>query len=190
MIFFHLHPVEIPTVPSSERYVVSRLGAIPGCYRLIVRHGFMDEVITPDLAALIYEQVRKFVAHQADAADSREKFENPSSEARDASQGSSTSVSENPPSDENDKGKQRRSGPAELENAKVRQELARLDRAFATKISYVVGKEQMKIKVGASLFRRLVLAIFLFIRDNTRAKIANLRLAMDRIVEVGFVKEI
>jgi KUP system potassium uptake protein len=35
-----------------------------------------------------------------------------------------------------------------------------------------------------------VLETFLFIRDNTRAKIANLRLAMDRVVEVGFVKEI
>ncbi|TGJ85879.1 hypothetical protein E0Z10_g2869 [Xylaria hypoxylon] len=190
MVFFHLHPVEIPTLPSSERYVISRIGAIPGCYRLVVRHGFMDEVITPDLAALIYEQVRKFIVHQAGSGDSGEKAENLSSEAVDDSQGSSTALSETSPLDDNRKGKQRRNGAAELEDAKVREELARLDRAFATKVSYVVGKEQMKVKVGASLFRRLILETFLFIRDNTRAKIANLRLAMDRVVEVGFVKEI
>ncbi|RWA11284.1 hypothetical protein EKO27_g3810 [Xylaria grammica] len=190
MVFFHLHPVEIPTLPSSERYVISRLGAIPGCYRLVVRHGFMDEVITPDLAALIYEQIRKFVVRQASAAEPEEKAEDPSSEAANASQGSSTALSENSPPEDNRKGKQRHSRVAELEDAKVRQELARLDRAFATKVSYVVGKEQMKIRVGASLFRRLILETFLFIRDNTRAKIANLRLAMDRVVEVGFVKEI
>ncbi|KAI0540024.1 potassium uptake protein [Xylaria digitata] len=184
VVFFHLHPVEIPTLPSSERYVISRLGPMPGCYRLVVRHGFMDEVITPDLAALIYEQIRKFVVHQP---GSNEKIEDMSSEAAD---GSSTALSENPPPEDSGKGKQRRGGPAELEDAKVRQELARLDRAFATKVSYVVGKEQMKIKMGVSLFRRLVLGTFLFIRDNTRAKIANLRLAMDRVVEVGFVKEI
>ncbi|KAI0102875.1 potassium uptake protein [Nemania sp. FL0031] len=190
MIFFHLHPVEIPTVSSSERYVVSKLGAIPGCYRLVVRHGFMDEVITPDLGALIYEQIRKFVIRQSGSDDSEEKFDGRSPEERAASQGSSTALSENQPSDNDTKEKQRSSGPAELADAKVRQELARLDRAFATKIMYVVGKEQMKIKLGTSIFRRLILETFLFIRDNTRAKIANLRLSMDRVVEVGFVKEI
>jgi KUP system potassium uptake protein len=183
MIFFHLHPVETPSVPSSERYVISRLGAIPGCYRLIVRHGFMDEVITPDLAALIHEQVRKFIVHQAGAIDTDEKIE---SDAR----GSSSALSETPPSEDGSKGKQRQGGPSEFTDVKVRKELARLDNAFGSKVMYVVGKEQMKIKIGTIFFRRLVLGTFLFIRDNTRAKIANLRLAMDRVVEVGFVKEI
>ncbi|KAJ8127185.1 hypothetical protein O1611_g6452 [Lasiodiplodia mahajangana] len=190
MVFFHLHPVEIPTVPSSERYVASKLGAIPGCYRLVVRHGFMDEVITPDLGALIYEQIRKYVVRQSDSDDSDEKFDGQSPEERAASQGSSTALSENQPSNNDAKEKQRSSGPAELADARVRQELARLDRAFATKVMYIVGKEQMKIKLGTSIFRRLILETFLFIRDNTRAKIANLRLSMDRVVEVGFVKEI
>ncbi|KAI0515225.1 potassium uptake protein [Xylaria bambusicola] len=189
MIFFHLHPVEIPTVPSTERYIITRLGAVPGCYRLAVRHGFMDEVITPDLAALIYEQVRKFIVRQAGAEDLSKKPEIPG-EVSGASGGSSGSVSEDLPLEQNGKGKQCRNGPAEIEDAKVRRELACLDRAFATKISYVVGKEQMRIKGSASLPRRLVLETFLFIRDNTRAKVANLRLAMDRVVEVGFVKEI
>lgn len=48
----------------------------------------------------------------------------------------------------------------------------------------------MKIRTSAPWQRRVVLSIFLWIRDNTRAKIANLRLAMDRVVEVGFVKDI
>ncbi|KAI1128425.1 potassium uptake protein [Nemania abortiva] len=190
MVFFHLHPVEIPTVSSSERYVISKLGAIPGCYRLVVRHGFMDEVITPDLAALIYEQIRKFVIRQSGGDDSDEKVDGQSPEERAASQGSSTALSENPPSENDSKEKQRVSGPAELADAKVREALARLDRAFATKVMYIVGKEQMKIRIGTSILRRLILETFLFIRDNTRAKIANLRLAMDRVVEVGFVKEI
>lgn len=150
----------------------------------------MDEVITPDLAALIYEQIRKSIVQRANATDPDEKLEDISPEMRAASRGSSSAVSENLSADDNEKGKRRQGGPAELADAKVREELARLDRAFATKVMYVVGKEQMKIKVNASIFRRLVLGTFLFIRDNTRAKIANLRLAMDRIVEVGFVKEI
>ncbi len=62
----------------------------------------------------------------------------------------------------------------------------RLDRAYSAKIMYIIGKEQMRIRTGTDLPRKILLATFLWIRDNTRAKIANLRLAMDRVVEVGF----
>ncbi|KAI1335597.1 potassium transporter-domain-containing protein [Xylariaceae sp. FL0016] len=211
MVFFHLHPVEEPTVPSSERYAISRLGAIPGCYRLVVRHGFMDEVITPDLAALIYEQVRGFVTRHAGAAHGPEEVEieteastttgfNGDDYSNDGEKVKRTNLSSvttlergmdssgTPSESDTGKGKQRQ--PRELSDAAGREELARLDRAYASKIMYVVGKEQMKIKVGTSLVRRVMLETFLWIRDNTRAKIANLRLATDRIVEVGFVKEI
>jgi KUP system potassium uptake protein len=64
MVFFHLRPLEKPTVAPEDRYHVSRL-AIPNCYRLIVRHGYMDEVITPDLASLIYEKTRDHIIRRA-----------------------------------------------------------------------------------------------------------------------------
>ncbi|KAL2021372.1 hypothetical protein VTK56DRAFT_7237 [Thermocarpiscus australiensis] len=41
-VFFHLHPVEVPTVAPTERYHIPRFSAIPGCYRLVIKHGFMD----------------------------------------------------------------------------------------------------------------------------------------------------
>ncbi|KAI0600264.1 potassium uptake protein [Biscogniauxia sp. FL1348] len=227
-VFFHLHPVEAPSA-EGERYVISRLGAaIPGCYRLVVRHGYMDEVITPDLAALVYEQIRSFVIRQAGAiptpeqldaqedeldaaavkvsgrhvapaadvdADPQQPAFSLTSRGRDANRdGNHTddTVTNSAQDDEKDTGKQQQlpGGPPELADDAVRTELALLDRAFAAKVMYVVGKEQMRIRAESSLPRRLVLATFLWIRDNTRAKIANLRLAVDRIVEVGFVKEI
>lgn len=64
MVFFHLRPLETPTIPPEERYSVSRLG-IPNCYRLIVRHGYTDEVITPNLGSLVCEQVREFIIKSA-----------------------------------------------------------------------------------------------------------------------------
>ena len=63
-------------------------------------------------------------------------------------------------------------------------ELAHLDRAYAARIVYVVGKEQMRVNAGTSIPLKILLETFLWIRDNTRARIANLQLAM-----VGFVKE-
>lgn len=186
MVFFHIHHVEMPTVSEGERYAVSRFTTIPGCYRLVVKHGFMDAVITPDLGALIHEQVRKFIIRQAqhveqnsqEAALGTDNIE-PGGEATTtlaAPPASSSRTSEKP--------------PTEVRDGTVAAELAHLDRAYAAKIMYIVGKEQMRIKPGTSILRRILLETFLWIRDNTRAKIAHLRLAMDRVVEIGFVKEI
>lgn len=234
-VFFHLHPVEAPTVPDDERYSVSKFTTIPGCYRLVVKHGFMDEVISPDLAALVYEKVRAFIIRQAqhgaslDEADedsASSAIENVEGGSRDSPwpatatttgaevpkggavphQTQVTPVPETaaaPPHtpaisfnlDGASPGRQQqhqseKQGPVELRDEAVALELARLDRAYAAKIMYVVGKGQMKIRSDARLFRRAVLALFLWIRENTRAKIANLRLAHERVVEVGFVKDI
>lgn len=237
-VFFHLHPVEAPTVPDDERYAVSKFTTIPGCYRLVVKHGYMDEVISPDLAALIYEKVRAFIIRQAQrgealrnededssAASAIENVENnhelpdvsnspsspiqppiisqsPTLDTTSAATTSSADVKQSVLSSStpgvvfspDTAGPRERhiseKHPVELRDEQVAAELARLDRAYAAKIMYVVGKGQMRIRSGTPLFRRGLLAVFLWIRDNTRAKIANLRLAMERVVEVGFVKEI
>lgn len=168
-VFFHLHHVETPSVPDEERYHISRFPSIPGCYRLVVRQGFMDEVVSPDLGVLIYQEVRKFVVRQAAA------------KAVAASEPATTTVSDSMGETQ---------GPPELRDERVAAELARLDRAYAQKVLYIVGKGQMRIRKGTSIPRKFVLGTFLWFRDNTRAKIANLRLAMERVVEVGYVKEI
>lgn len=229
-VFWHLHPVEAPTVPDAERYSVSKFTTIPGCYRLVVKHGFMDEVMSPDLAALIYEKVRSFIIRQA-ARGEEIRREDPSLSGDSGSQATQCSGIENvegvpmseaatldvsgaapgatastsgaeitpapaPSDDPSGAGAGPRERhiseklPIELRDEAVAAELARLDRAYAAKIMYVVGKGQMRTRAGTPIFRRFVLATFLWIRDNTRAKIANLRLAMDRVVEVGFVKDI
>ncbi|KAH8787910.1 potassium transporter-domain-containing protein [Diaporthe sp. PMI_573] len=232
-VFWHLHPVEAPTVLDAERYSVSKFTTIPGCYRLVIKHGFMDEVMSPDLAALIYEKVRLFIIRQA-ARGEEIRREDPSLSGDDGSQATQRSGIENvegvpmseaatldtsaaaaatsasttgaeitpaPASSSDDpsasgasRGPRERhiseKLPIELRDEAVAAELARLDRAYAAKIMYVVGKGQMRTRAGTPIFRKLVLSIFLWIRDNTRAKIANLQLAMDRVVEVGFVKDI
>ena len=77
---------------------------------------------------------------------------------------------------------------------------AALDKAYETQVVYIVGKEQLRIAesqerqwkqyVGKPAFRRLVLGMFIWIRENTRAKVASMRIPVEKLVEVGFVKEI
>jgi KUP system potassium uptake protein len=69
-------------------------------------------------------------------------------------------------------------------------EIINLEAAYAHKVLYIVGKEQMKIKPNTTRIRKALLHVFLWIRDNTRNKMANLRLPTDKLIEVGFLKEI
>jgi KUP system potassium uptake protein len=48
----------------------------------------------------------------------------------------------------------------------------------------------MKVRVGTRLWRKVLLHMFLWMRENTRTKIANLRVPIDKVLEVGFVKEV
>ncbi|KKK23490.1 hypothetical protein P175DRAFT_0529378 [Aspergillus ochraceoroseus IBT 24754] len=164
IVFFHLRPLERPCVPSEERYTVSRL-AIPDSYRLVVRYGYNDEIIPSDMAEVITAQIREYIVQRGD--DRRGTMEGIPEVVAEGSQSSQLSRS-----------------------SRSQNRLERLDNAYSRRVIYIMGKEEMKIKQGTNIFRRLILGIFLWLRENTRAKMASLGLPIDRIVEVGFLKEI
>jgi len=208
MVFFHLRPLEVPSISAEERYTVSKL-SIPNCYRVVARVGYNDEVVTPDLASVIYEQVRKFIIERdgenghgpVDGAptsrvstDSRRlrrrsvAIEDGPDEADTAPVSSASSVKvTNVATDVlYAKAQAAEEGTVVALNA----DLTLLDEAYGHKVLYIVGKEQMKIKPGTNWVRGTLLSMFLWLRDNTRTKIANLKVPTDNLVEVGFLKEI
>ncbi|TVY82368.1 Potassium transporter [Lachnellula suecica] len=178
MVFFHLRPLETPSIPPEDRYSVSRL-AIPNCYRLIVRHGYMDEVITPDLGSLVCEQIRDFIIKSAIPMPVREINFEPSSREGATSGDAKTTIS----STDGEKGFQDK-------QEQMTSDLAKLELAFSRQVLYIIGKEQMKVRPGTNIWRKSLLRVFLWMRDNTRTKVANLRVPTDRVVEVGFIKEV
>jgi len=192
MIFFHMRALDRPSADEEQRYHVSRLG-IPNCYRLVLRHGFNDQVITEDLASVIYEQVRAYIAtgpaprvaashsddedhdiHRPVIIDGQPVVDVPSS---------TTSSSDAKPSN--------KAMPSIAEaEAQRTADLARLDAAFSHQVLYVIGKEELKVKKGTWLGRAVLLKAFLWMRENSRTKVADLRVPTERVVEVGFVKEV
>lgn len=72
----------------------------------------------------------------------------------------------------------------------VQAELGVINKASEAQMVYVMGKEQMRIKEGTNIFRRVVLWTFLWIRENSRTKMADINIPYDNLVEIGFVKEI
>jgi len=173
MVFFHLRSLETPSVPPEDRHTVSRL-AIPNCYRLVVRYGYNDEVVTPNLAAVVHEQIKQFLINER----AHRLSEKPSS------------ITTTPETNTDTNTNTEISYRTKFNADRLTTDLATLDHAFDHKVLYIIGKEQMLIKRGTSWWRRILLEAFLWIRDNTRNKMANLNVAKDKVVEVGFLKEI
>ena len=170
-VFLHLRPLERPHVGPEERYAVSRL-AVPHCYRVVMRYGFNDEIITPDLGALVHEQVRRFV----------ERLMAPP-EQLDADVDDTNA--HDPNSDETN-----RSHSRHITHPTITHELSMLDAARAHDVLYVVGKASMRVRRGTGVVRAVLLTAYLWLREGTRNKIANLRVPVDRVVEIGYLFEI
>ncbi|KAK9314003.1 potassium transporter-domain-containing protein [Lipomyces starkeyi] len=151
IVFLHMRPLSLPSIPQSERYLIQRT-SIQNCYRLTVRHGYADDIVTPDLGRAIVEKLKWFVA-----SDTR----------------SSTGTSY-----------------LFTHSLEIQAELDALNRAYEAQTVYIMGKEQMKIRRGSNFVRRTLLEAFLWMRENSRTKLADTEIPTDSLVEVGFVKEI
>lgn len=154
IVFFHMRPLSQPTVPYDQRFVISRVTTkIPSCYQIVLRHGYMDDILTPNLARIIVNELMTFIT--------RGPF----------------------PPDESDL-------PPD-----VRDELDALRSAEEAQTVYLMGKQTMRVqkrekRTLKNICRRVALEAFLWIRENSRTKLANLDIDPDSLVEVGFVKEI
>ncbi|KAI7975344.1 hypothetical protein EIK77_003725 [Talaromyces pinophilus] len=178
-IFFHLRPMEIPSVSYKDRYSVSRL-AIPNCYRLVVRYGYNDVIITPDLASVIVDQVRRYLADDPESLQ----------EVKDYSASASNDERGNIQTEQPETNATEAESHDDDARLRGRRELEKLQNAHEHKVLYIIGKEQMTIRSGTNILRKVLLHTFLWIRENTRNKMANLRVPADRVIEVGFLKEI
>ncbi|KAI9727857.1 MAG: hypothetical protein M1834_007903 [Cirrosporium novae-zelandiae] len=187
VIFFHLRPIPQPSVPPDERYTVTRT-RIPDCYRFVIRYGYTDQIISPDLATLVHEQLRKFVIREGVGLPTQPTItSNPASVKEEKSASGDSDDISYPSYTYTSTAVQT---PNFFAAHSVGNELASLQRAFDTQITYIVGKEAMKVDSHSNFWRRIALEAFLWIRDNTRGKVAELGLDVDRLVEVGFVKQV
>ncbi|KAL7939911.1 potassium transporter domain-containing protein [Trichoderma chlorosporum] len=146
IIFFHMRPLTVPSVPLEERYVISHTHGLVNSYNVTLRHGYMDDVLHPGLARELVGQIELTISRG------------------------------------------RRPDSVELET---------LQAAYGSQMVYILGKEAMKVKIGDSItsrvagfFRRLLLWIFLWMRENSRTKLADVNIDVDKLIEVGFLKEI
>jgi KUP system potassium uptake protein len=218
VVFFHLRPVTSPTIPVDERYKVSRCFtgapgerrfAIPNCYRLVIRHGYNDEVITHDLGMLVFEQLRNYVIREASEPAMRNAVVETHEDTPDTSNTSTTEsapgqpvaritfhngpkntvTTSDPPKAFAEQEKGFGAPRSSFDQTSVSEKLADLQHAYDNQVVYVVGKEQLRISPQTSIVRSVLLAAYVWMRENTRSKVQALNVEVDKLVEVGFVKE-
>lgn len=180
VVFFHIRPLSTPTVAPEDRFSVSRCFplstpsmALQHMYRVTIRHGYSDNVLTSDLGLLIYENLREFIIREGVSPDASSSY---------------------PTADQNSTSESSNSTPRSMNyQQNVRQNLDALQAAYEDQVVHIVGKEQMRIGEAnrpRGWARRVALAAFLWLRSNTGSKVANMNLDVEKLVEVGFVKVI
>ena len=136
-------------------------------------------IITPDLASVIMEQVRRYLADDLQSLQAKQ-----CTTASSSNDISAVNAQTNSP----DTSETRR---GENEDVQLRsRELEILKLAFEHKVLYIMGKEQMVTKSGTNILRKVLLNAFLWMRENTRNKMANLRVPADQVIEIGFLKKV
>ena len=72
----------------------------------------------------------------------------------------------------------------------TRQRLEAIAKAYEAGVVYIIGKEQLKPKSETSLVRRLALGAFIWLRQLSRSKVAEMDFRLNDVFEVGIFKEV
>lgn len=154
-VFFHMRPLQIPSVPVEERFLIMRASPyFPNCYKVTLRHGYTDEVLTADLGNTIVEQIVQFIAAGTNGYKVPEDL---------------------PP--------------------RAAQEMSVLNAATSAQVLYILGKQMLRVGYDRdqrfwkrNFLRDWMLEVFLWVRENSRTKMASLDMDYNQLVEIGYIK--
>ncbi|KAF1993531.1 potassium transporter [Amniculicola lignicola CBS 123094] len=191
-VFLHLRALSKPYVSAEDKYTVQRTSHT-NCYRMTIRHGYNDRVITNDLGKRVYEELRKGIEMTrnmpvySSAVSSEPSTEIPDSPVADSAiLPARRNVAHSHGLSPTD-----RQPAIAVNECSTERRIQILDRAYKKQVVYIVGKEQLRLlNENNNVVKRVVLGVYIWLRENSRAKIAQWRLPVEKLVEVGFVKEI
>ena len=184
-VFLHLRGTTVPVVPSEERYAVTRTG-VPNCYRMVVRHGYSEHPISPQLGRVVYDELHRYITTSSGKAPPA--FIPTSNIANTGDDASATATSTATPAST---AVQPTAAGLHERDEQIQRRLDALDTAYRSQTLYVFGKEELVLpEKKLNIVKRFFLGAFLWMRDSTDKKVASLKIPMDRVVEIGYVKSL
>jgi hypothetical protein len=61
-VFLHIRALPVPHVSDEEKFTIART-SLPNFYRIVVRHGCNDIVVTENLGGVVYSELRRHIIH-------------------------------------------------------------------------------------------------------------------------------
>jgi KUP system potassium uptake protein len=80
--------------------------------------------------------------------------------------------------------------PSDEHDEMTRQRLDAIDKAYREGVVYIIGKEQLKLNPDTNFLRRLALGAFIWLRQISRSKVAEMDFQSDDVFEVGTFTQI
>jgi len=187
-IFLHLRALTIPNVALDEKFDITKTG-LPNCYRMVIRYGYDDSPVIPQLGRVVYDEVRNYLTHYVARKSSTVLA------MRQESNAPETTTDATEPSYENEKDVSEEgessSLPSSLASEETARRLATLDQAYRTQVLFIVGKLQLRMPDHTyNIFKRVLLRAFMWMRESTMERVTSMKISMDKLVECGFIREI
>jgi len=195
-----------------DKFTITRTG-LPNCYRVLVRYGYAETIMSKELGKAVYNELKEYItkellpdgrssalintelrgrkvytrknysdeklAQQTLAEAKRGNISAPITNKETAAGLENSSVVPN----------QAMTGDVIAPNDRDRR-LQALEDAYKSQVLYIVGKTELQVPKSRNYFKRMFLQAFLFLRDITNEKSTSLKIPMDKMVEVGFIREL
>lgn len=201
----HLRALNKPHVAEEDRFEVEVVKGLTNVYRLVIRHGYNDhDVMNPNLAGEVVRVVKGEVIREGLVGgrevdiNGEEEEEEVAVVAKDGEDDDDDDAHDtispvhpghNSTTTTTTRKRITRTSPRTT-TISTSHRLSALEAASSAQTLYLVGKQQMRISASYNIFKKIVLGVFLWVRENSRSKMEKLNVPMERLVEVGFVGEI
>lgn len=201
-VFLHLRATTVPFVSEDERHAVTRTG-LPNCYRMIIRFGYSEQAVSPQIGRIVYDEVRKYVVSlgrrpapfsghgpQTEPAAGIMNGEDATRTPADTDKDLESTPADTEKGHTSTAGSVTEGNVMELDE-QIQQRLEVLDSAYRSQTIYMLGKEHLKLPdTGVNFFKKVLLGAYLWMRDSTGEKVVAFRIPVNKMVEVGFIKEL
>lgn len=208
VVLMHLRALNKPHVAEEDRFEVEVVKGLTNVYRLVIRHGYNDhDVMNPGLAGEVVRVVKGEVIREGLVGgrevdiNEEEEEEEVAVVAKDGEDDDDDDTHDtispvvharnhanaNPNSTTRKRITRTSPKPTTISTS---HRLSALEAASSAQTLYLVGKQQMRISASYNIFKKIILGVFLWVRENSRSKMEKLNVPMERLVEVGFVGEI
>jgi KUP system potassium uptake protein len=212
-----MESINAKKVSDDEKYAITRTG-LPNCYRVVIRYGYAEEGMSKELGKLVYTHLRNYIVTEllpdgrssaiihpsqdinprventllhrggSKSGSKEEGVNNIEKQVEKAADSSGSTTSATVPTTTDDSGHSIKP-PAVDMNERDRR-LHALDEAYNQQVLYIIGKAELQIPQKMNIFKRVFMSAFLYLRDLTNEKASNWRLPHDKLVEVGFIREL